>query len=335
MRKHRGKPVLFAVNHRSNIDGFVAFFAFSNRSLFFIGKESLFKPHTFTNWFLRSVRVFPLRTGNELAVIRHSLNILKSGKTLVIYPEGRRNFNAEDALELKGGTAMIAMKSGVPVIPVVTNRKAKPFCLTTFKIGKTIYPNEFENKLDFSNALTGQMRELLDGFEKQPRLKKWEKRAADNVRAILLKDGKIAAIKREKNGETFFTLPGGHVDANENPRDAAVRELREETNLESDCVRLLYKSLYHNKSTGKDVMQSYYVCRYKTGELGKTDAEEYNSSPDDVRHFGSYEPCWIDIDAIPKVDLRPKSVAEQLVKDIKKKGEHLVRPTKFIKSRNK
>jgi len=331
LKKHRGKPVIFAINHRTNADVFATFLTFPQYKLHYIGKESLFKPKTFTNWFLRSLNGVPVRPNNNLAIIRHSLNVLKNGESMIIFPEGRRNFNAEDALSVRNGTAVIAMKAGVPVIPIVTNRAPRPFKANKFKIGTTIYPDQFTDKNDFSNALRDEMSRLLDGFEHKPKQKKWDKEPVIITRGITFIDGKLLVIKRVRQGQTYYVFPGGHVDPGETTRQAVVREVKEETNVVAEATRLLYK----NKSLGK--MQSFYLCQYKSGVVSKTDAEEYQNGADleiDCRGTprGTFEPLLVNIDDIANIDLRPNVVRDQLCRDIKRYTIHLTRPTKYLKT---
>ena len=332
MKKHRGKPVIIALNHKSNADGFMTFYAFKTRYLNFIGKESLFRPHSFSNWILRIMNVVPIRPGrNELPIIRHSLHVLGRGQSLVIFPEGRRNFSAETALEVRDGTAVIAMKAGVPVVPVVINRRAKLFRLTKFRIGNTIYPDKIENKKEFSNVMRAEMARLLDGFEHVEKQPKWDTVPVDNVRAIMFHNNKIALIKRNRDGADYYVFPGGHLEENEAPRDAVVREMREETNLVTEPVRCLYK-----KTFGKE-MQAFYLLNYKSGEVSKTDAEEYTTDADkrlnraDGKPDGTYEPVEIPMTEIANTDIRPHEIRDQLARDIEKYTMHLGRPTILVK----
>lgn len=51
------------------------------------------------------------------------------------------------------------------------------------------------------------------------------------VAAIILKDGAIALIERQRGGELYYLFPGGSVEAGESNEDALVREAREELGL--------------------------------------------------------------------------------------------------------
>lgn len=77
-----------------------------------------------TRWFLigdfiRSLGAFPvnLERGGKDA-LKMSLGWLRSGGTLVIFPEGSRCLSDGKLLEFKNGAVRIALQSGVPILPV-------------------------------------------------------------------------------------------------------------------------------------------------------------------------------------------------------------------------
>ena len=63
---------------------------------------------------------------------------------------------------------------------------------------------------------------------------------ADRACMAILQDGQLLLVRQTHRGETLWTFPGGGIMPGETPAGAAVREVKEETNLETRTVRLLY-----------------------------------------------------------------------------------------------
>ncbi|OGG16058.1 hypothetical protein A3D77_01960 [Candidatus Gottesmanbacteria bacterium RIFCSPHIGHO2_02_FULL_39_11] len=63
---------------------------------------------------------------------------------------------------------------------------------------------------------------------------------AMSVDALVVKDGKVLLILRgEDPYKGYWAIPGGHLDFDETLEDAALRELKEETNLKGSQTQLL------------------------------------------------------------------------------------------------
>ena len=54
----------------------------------------------------------------------------------------------------------------------------------------------------------------------------------------------ILMVRHAEPTRSYWTLPGGGVEAGETPAEAAVREVREETGLRVQAVRLLWEGTY-------------------------------------------------------------------------------------------
>ena len=356
LRQFRGKPVVIVSNHKSYLDPVAMFFRV-HRRFGAIAKDYLFNVF-FIGWVLRRVGVFPV--GGGLSAIKTSLTLLKKNRALLIYPEGTRVADPDEALAIRNGASMIAIKAGVPVLPVVISRAPKPFRLTRIKYGEPISTDEFKDRkvskdelTEFSNKVQAIMAGMLEGFEIKEKRKKWDEKPLDNVRAVVIRGVRIPDVEgggtrhemlfmrrtkpHYRNGVEYFVTPGGHIDEGESPTDACVREVMEETGIEVKTVRTLYK---HTFKSGKvNEMQATYLCEYLGGEIIiNKDSEEYQDGVEsqlarDGKVKGTFEPMWVNIERLYEkdFDLRSPMLKKQLAKDIKARGVQLVRSVKLLK----
>lgn len=108
--------VIIASNHVSYLDPAVLI-ASSNRKIYFITKKEIFK-NTFVSFILKKLNAFSVNRENvDILAFKKVINILREEKVLGIFPEGKRSSNGE-LQELKLGAIKIAMKTGVPILPV-------------------------------------------------------------------------------------------------------------------------------------------------------------------------------------------------------------------------
>ena len=76
----------------------------------------------------------------------------------------------------------------------------------------------------------------------------------------------ILMVRHVEPTRSYWTLPGGGVEAGETPADAAVREVREETGLAVKSVRLLWEGTY-----GAGATRSPEYCFLVTPEAQRED----------------------------------------------------------------
>ena len=85
------------------------------------------------------------------------------------------------------------------------------------------------------------------------------------ARGIILKGDKALVMFRIKNGEEYYVFPGGHMEIGETPKETATREIKEETTIEVNNLKLVFE--FKNYVKREDIQEEYYfVGKWKSGE---------------------------------------------------------------------
>jgi len=141
-------PFIIAANHVSNWDPVVVALVLK-RPVYFMGKTALFK-YKIMAVICTALHAFPVKRGvPDRQAIRKALQVLEEGNVLGIFPEGARNRTGD--MKALPGLAMIALKSGAPVVPVAClgTRHTLPFGWLDplmVRVGKPIYNNEISEQ---------------------------------------------------------------------------------------------------------------------------------------------------------------------------------------------
>ena len=122
---------------------------------------------------------------------------------------------------------------------------------------------------------------------------------------ILLREGELALIKRERDGRRYYLFPGGGVEESESLEAAAAREALEELGLTIRVGRLVALS----KAPARK--QYYFLAQIVGGQFGTGAGEELNSSANSRK--GSYRPVWMKISDLRDHDVRPGSLRDLIV----------------------
>ena len=134
-------------NHLSMWD-MITVACMTRRYVCFVGKSELEK-NPLVRFFVRQVKAICVDRGKpDLGAIRRMLAMVKQGELLLIFPEGTRNRHPESQplLPLQEGTAMVALRGGVPAIPLWICGKYNPWRGLRVAVGKPIDLDELRQE---------------------------------------------------------------------------------------------------------------------------------------------------------------------------------------------
>lgn len=178
------KKAILTCNHRSNSD-IVVIDGYMHRRPYTLAKHTLFEKK-FKGAVLKSYGAIPVnRESVGLSTVKTVLNVLKKDKWLLIFPEGtRKDISDDEQMSLKNGTAMFALKSGAPIVPMWLIKKPKVFSRNVLLIGEPFSVEQFAGQKitsevlgEVSKIISQKMQELRDDYLKQQQEKKEKKLA--------------------------------------------------------------------------------------------------------------------------------------------------------------
>ncbi len=156
-------PVIVASNHISNWDPIMVGISLT-RPVHFMAKVELFN-NKILGKLLTALHAFPVKRGAaDRKAIRQALELLEEGKVLGIFPEGARKKVLPDA-QVQNGVALLALKSGAPIIPIACIGTDKDFPLGWFrpllvKVGDPVNLDKHKGQ-KISSALLEEVSEAI------------------------------------------------------------------------------------------------------------------------------------------------------------------------------
>lgn len=127
------------------------------------------------------------------------------------------------------------------------------------------------------------------------------------VRAIVVKDGHLLVMHRNKFGHEYYALVGGAIRPGEDMEHALHRELQEEASIVVANPRLVIAEqagiMYGN--------HYIYLCDYVSGEPRLSpDSEEAKIS---AMGKNIYTPMWLPVTELPNVNFPPNELKHVLI----------------------
>ena len=143
----RGRPIVIAPNHISDLDPvFILVVVFRFHRFRILAKQELFR-NPFIGWFLRCMGAVPFDRGRgDLDTVNKVTEECKKGTGVLIFPEGTRSKDGKLG-KLKSGAFVIAGQAGADMVPCriiydTPDHRMRPFCRMRICFGEPIPASE-------------------------------------------------------------------------------------------------------------------------------------------------------------------------------------------------
>ena len=130
-------PFVLIANHRHALDPIAMAMGIPKKQIVFLAKKELGKTKFTRNIMTRLHCILVDRHNVDMEAMRACMKAVKMKKILLIFPEGTRHHEGEME-QIETGTALIAMRSKAPVIPIYFDRKMCFFRVTNLYVGEPI-----------------------------------------------------------------------------------------------------------------------------------------------------------------------------------------------------
>lgn len=120
---------------------------------------------------------------------------------------------------------------------------------------------------------------------------------------VMLKDEKLLLVRQ--NDRPFWVFPGGTLEVHEGLEECAIREMKEEIDLEVSIEKTLYLAdfLLEHADGVRHTIDVFMLARYESGEPSMTLDENLN------------EIGFFTLDEVKTMQVEPRVATTQLLKD--------------------
>ena len=130
-------PFVLIANHRHALDPVAMAMGIPKKQIVFLAKKELAKSPLVQCILTRLHCILVDRHNTDMEAMRACMKAVKMNKILLIFPEGTRHHEGQME-QIETGTALIAMRSKAPVIPIYIDRKMGFFKVTNLYVGEPI-----------------------------------------------------------------------------------------------------------------------------------------------------------------------------------------------------
>ena len=130
-------PFVLIANHRHAMDPLVMAMGVPHHQLVFLAKKELGSNPLTRDMMTRLHCILVDRHNVDMEAMRACMKAVKMKKILLIFPEGTRHHEGQME-QIENGTALIAMRTKAPVVPIYFDRKLSFFRITNLYVGEPI-----------------------------------------------------------------------------------------------------------------------------------------------------------------------------------------------------
>jgi len=129
-------------------------------------------------------------------------------------------------------------------------------------------------------------------------------KGTDRARLVVVRDGKLAAIERHRQGQHYWVLPGGGVGEGETILEAAMREAAEELGVPISLGSL--RAIIHAANADGSVQRHRcFDATAESADITIAGGPEASPSPAD----GTYAAVWLDLATLDPSRIWPSALA--------------------------
>lgn len=133
------------------------------------------------------------------------------------------------------------------------------------------------------------------------------------VRAIVIENGKILVMYRDKNGSCYHTLVGGSVEGDEPLTNALIREVDEETGL----LVTHAKHVFTEKHAPPYNEQVIFLC--KVANHNEVAVQSYSEEGQmNALGMNIHAPIWVPISSFGSIAFRTPQLQQAILEALKK-----------------
>lgn len=134
------------------------------REFYFVAKEEITKVPV-VGYFLKKMNLIPIKRGTgDLGAMRKSIEVIKNGNALMIFPEGTRSKTGK-LQDGKDGVSLILKKASCSVVPCAIIGNIKFFSHIKVVYGTPIDMTEYKDEKDLkviTKVIMNSIKELIE-----------------------------------------------------------------------------------------------------------------------------------------------------------------------------